>query len=70
MDRQNWKLLGELDRQALKKVLWLGAFLDDGPIEVKDPYGLGDAKVRQIIQTMRAANSQLAARLSRSRRSK
>ena len=62
MDRHNWQNLVELgaDRQRL---VWLGA-LDDGAIEIPDPYGMDDAKTERIVARLAECSSALAARLA------
>lgn len=49
MDRKNWDLVGAVDRVALQKVVWVGAFNRSGSVEVDDPYGKGVEGTKHII---------------------
>lgn len=61
MDRHNWLALEEFGGAA-GKIIWLGA-LAAGPLEIADPYLLGDAAAERILDQMQAAASALVARI-------
>jgi len=61
MDRHNWRALVELGA-ARERLVWLGA-LDEGLIEIADPYGLSDCEAAGIVERLLACSTELAARL-------
>lgn len=63
MDRHNWAALRRLGAAA-DKILWLGALLPQGPIEIRDPYGLSDEHARRIVERLLAATERLAERMA------
>jgi protein-tyrosine phosphatase len=63
MDRHNWEALAGFGPQAQAKAVWLGAFLEDGPVEIADPYGRSAAEAGAIAQRLYAAACVLAERL-------
>lgn len=65
MDRHNWHALARLDRACLEKIVWLGAFLRSGPVEIIDPYGLSELEVHRVIDQLDAATRTLVAEVQR-----
>lgn len=65
MDRHNWHALAKLDTACLEKVVWLGAFLRSGPVEIVDPYGLSQPEVHRIIHQLNTATRELVAQAKR-----
>ena len=65
MDRKNHSLLSDFGSKALEKVVWLGAWDPEGPIEIADPFRTPDVKMRQILRRMERASRNLASELSR-----
>lgn len=63
MDRYNWERLRPFGAAIEGKVLWLGAFAGQGPVEITDPYGLPPPRVQAIVEQMRSAADGLAQRL-------
>ncbi len=53
MDRHNWARLHVMGAPE-SKVVWLGALLD-GAVEIEDPYGLPEEKIREILDRLRMA---------------
>ena len=61
MDRHNWHAITGLGRVYEAKVVWLGAFLPDGPLEVDDPYGQDVHRVLELVgMAVQAAESMSA----------
>ncbi|ACL73459.1 Protein-tyrosine-phosphatase-like protein [Thioalkalivibrio sulfidiphilus HL-EbGr7] len=61
MDRHNWHAITGLGRVYEAKVVWLGAFLPGGPLEVDDPYGQDVQRVLELVgMAVRAAESMSA----------
>jgi protein-tyrosine-phosphatase len=67
MDRHNWAALTAMGAPA-HKLVWLGALLP-GPVEVSDPYELGDDEARRVVARMSALAEQLVRAVSGSRAS-
>lgn len=67
MDRHNWDKLGALGPGAQSKAVWLGAFLDGGPVEIPDPYGRGPDEMKAIADRLYRATRGLQAHLERAR---
>lgn len=65
MDRHNWDALGRFGAAAQRKAIWLGAFLDDGSVEIVDPYGREPDKMKRIAERLHRAAQTLAARLAK-----
>lgn len=63
MDRHNWGRLESFGPGVTDKVLWLGALVDRGPLEIQDPYGQPLDRVLAILDRMQRATEVLAARL-------
>jgi protein-tyrosine-phosphatase len=63
MDRHNWDALGRFGASAQRKAVWLGAFLDDGSVEIVDPYGREPKEMKRIADRLHRASLALAARL-------
>lgn len=53
MDRHNWAALRALGA-AEDKMVWLGSVLP-GPVEILDPYTMGDAQAEAVVARMRDA---------------
>ena len=64
MDRHNWDRLREYWPQALPKVVWLGGFVDDGPVEIIDPYGRSPSETQAIAERLHRATTSLTRTLS------
>lgn len=64
MDRHNWDGLRALGPAAQSKAIWLGAFLDEGSIELVDPYGCGPAEMQAIADRLYRATRGLQAFLA------
>jgi len=62
MDRHNWQDLQLLGAPS-DRLVWLGA-LDDGPVEIPDPYAMGEPSANQVLQRLQVCSSRLAGRLS------
>jgi len=60
MDRYNWERLRPFGAEIDAKILWLGAFNHDGPIELADPYGQSLDRVQKIVDQMTVAADGLA----------
>lgn len=58
MDRHNWH---ELMERAVPedRLIWLGA-LDDGPVEIADPYQLDDADAKHVVERLALCSRRLA----------
>ena len=67
MDRKNWDLIRAIDREALQKVVWVGAFNRSGSVEVEDPYGKGVEKTKHIIGQLENCVVNIAAVLGEER---
>lgn len=65
MDRHNWDDLRVLGLTAQPKVVWLGAFLDEGSVEILDPYGRELEEMRAIADRLYRATNALGAFLGR-----
>lgn len=65
MDRHNWDGLGTLGPAAQSKAVWLGAFLDEGSVEIVDPYGQGQAEMMAIADRLHRAARALQGALAR-----
>jgi len=63
MDRHNWDRLESFGPGVTAKILWLGALVDRGPLEIQDPYGQPLHRVHEIVDRMRQASEVLASRL-------
>lgn len=63
MDRHNWEALADFGPPAQDKAVWLGALLEDGPVEIGDPYGRTAAEAGAIAQRLYLASCALAQRL-------
>lgn len=63
MDRYNWERLRSFGVTVQNKIVWLGAFAENGPVEIEDPYALPAARVQAIVEQMRNAADGLAQRL-------
>lgn len=59
MDRYNWERLRPFGAAIQAKVLWLGAFAGNGPVEIQDPYGQPPARVQLIVKQMQVATDGL-----------
>jgi protein-tyrosine phosphatase len=57
MDRYNWVRLDRLDADP-GKIVWMGA-LTDGPIEIPDPYHLGDEDARKVLARLKEGTERL-----------
>jgi len=64
MDRHNWQALATMGAPD-ERLVWLGA-MDDGPVEISDPYGQDDATMACIIERLSACTVRLAERISTS----
>lgn len=64
MDAKNWQLLVEAGADPAKFV-WLGA-LQEGPVEVADPYQLHEEAARRVLQRMLACSEALRIEVERS----
>lgn len=51
MDRANWEQLRQAGAAA-EKLVWLGS-LDEGAIEIEDPYALPEAQARRVFTRLR-----------------
>lgn len=60
MDRYNWERLQPSGAEIQRKIVWLGAFGEAGPVEIEDPYALPPPRVQAIVEQMRAAADGLA----------
>jgi len=58
MDRHNWQALRNIDAPA-DRLAWLGA-LDDGPVEIPDPYGLDERSALRVLDRLDACSVRLA----------
>lgn len=67
MDRHNWDRLRESWPSAMTKVIWLGGFLEHGPVEIVDPYGRSSAEMKAIAERLHCAGRALQERLVRCR---
>jgi protein-tyrosine-phosphatase len=61
MDRHNWSALSSLGANP-EKLVWLGTLLP-GPVEISDPYTLGDEEARRIVGRMRDLSEELIKRI-------
>jgi protein-tyrosine phosphatase len=59
MDRHNWYDLAKAGSTSLSRVVWLGAFRGSGPPEIEDPYGKSEARMRQVVDELSEASSNL-----------
>ena len=57
MDRYNWVRLVRLGADS-SKLVWIGA-LTDGPVEIPDPYHLGDEEARRVLGRLKAGTETL-----------
>lgn len=64
MDRHNWDRLKQDWPQVLPKVVWLGGFVDDGPVEIIDPYGRSVSDMQIIAERLHRACTCLVRTLS------
>lgn len=58
MDRHNWQGLRSIGAPA-DRLVWLGA-LDDGPVEIPDPYGLDEPTAFGVLDRLDACSMRLA----------
>lgn len=58
MDRHNWARVREMGA-PVDKLVWLGA-LADGTVEIEDPYGLPERRIREILDRLRVATDALS----------
>jgi len=65
MDRHNWQALRNIGAPA-DRLAWLGA-LDDGPVEIPDPYGLDEQSALGILGRLDACSVRLAELATRRR---
>ncbi|MBW2735878.1 MAG: ATP-grasp domain-containing protein [Deltaproteobacteria bacterium] len=63
MDEKNHLLLEALHAPALKKTVWLGAFDEEGPLEIDDPYDLSPEDAEGVYRRLDAACAGLTAAL-------
>jgi protein-tyrosine phosphatase len=63
MDRHNWEALADFGPLAQGKAVWLGALLEDGSVEIADPYGRTAAEAGVIAQRLYRACGALAQQL-------
>jgi len=56
MDCRNWDLLMDMDPKSMTKVVWLGSFLENGDIEIEDPYGKSTEIAEQIVDRLLSAS--------------
>ena len=59
MDRHNWYKMNEFDSTSINKVIWLGSFLADGPLEIQDPYGKPLEITKKLVLQMISASNKL-----------
>ena len=59
MDRHNWQAL-QLAGAPADRLVWLGA-LDDGPVEIPDPYSLDEQAARNVVHRLEACAARLVA---------
>lgn len=64
MDRHNWDRFQECWPEAMPKVVWLGGFVDDGPVEIIDPYGRSPSEMSAIAERLHRACASLVRRLN------
>ncbi len=62
MDRHNWQAL-QLAGAPVDRLVWLGA-MDDGPIEIPDPYSLDECATREVLGRLETCAARLASRLA------
>ena len=62
MDRHNWHALTLRGARA-ERCVWLGA-LDDGPVEVPDPYLLSDQAAEEVLCRLQLCAQRLALALN------
>jgi len=67
MDRYNWERLRRFGAEIEAKILWLGAFAGNGPVELQDPYNLPAPQVEVIVTQLQAATDGLVRRLLQGR---
>lgn len=63
MDRHNWHALARGGLVHMEKVVWLGAFLPQGSLEIVDPYGRSDKDMHRIVDSVTAASKALGEHL-------
>lgn len=64
MDRHNWQALTAMGVDD-DRLVWLGV-MDDGSVEIPDPYGQDDATIERIIERLSDCTVRLAERISAS----
>lgn len=65
MDRKNWHLLNKFGQEVDRKIVWIGACLDNESVEIDDPYGSDSDSVEEIVNKMDSAVAALVRSLSR-----
>lgn len=61
MDRHNWQSLMQMGAHP-DRFVWLGA-LDGGPVEIPDPYTMGDAEAEAVLRRLSTCSGRLAGKL-------
>jgi protein-tyrosine-phosphatase len=59
MDRHNYFELIEFGDEAIRKVVWLGAVLNEKTIEINDPYGKSLDEAEDIVKILLNSSQQL-----------
>ena len=59
MDRHNWQAL-QLAGAPADRLVWLGA-MDDGPVEIPDPYALDEQAAREVLDRLEECAARLTA---------
>lgn len=65
MDAHNFRLVWNLDRRMIGKLVWLGACAEATPTEIQDPYGLERIRQARILAELHAASLALCERLKK-----
>lgn len=65
MDRHNWAALRGMGASE-EKLVWLGALLSKGGVEIGDPYRMSDADASRTVARLREATELLATRIAES----
>jgi protein-tyrosine phosphatase len=69
MDRKNWDLMHQMNRSAITKLIWVGAFTHNMPVEVMDPYGMGVDATNKVVTQLEMCVTDIAEQIKLKRAS-